>query len=94
MTRRRYSIADARNNLPELVRQAESGKAVELTRRGEPVAVLVGRKEYDRLKSPSRTFGDAWAKFSRTIDLRQANIDPDEVFSDVRDATPGRDADL
>ncbi len=91
---RRHSIANARSNLPELVRQAESGKAVELTRRGEPVAVLVGRKEYDRLNSTSHTFGDAWAKFSRAIDLSQANIDPDEIFSDVRDDTPGRDTRL
>jgi len=91
---RRHSIADARNNLPELVRQAESGKPVELTRRGEPVAVLLGRKEYDRLTAPSRTFGDAWEKFSRSVDLRQANIDPDEIFADVRDDAPGRDASL
>ena len=91
---RRYSIADARNNLPELVRQAESGKPVELTRRGEPVAVLLGRKEYDRLTAPSRTFGEAWDKFSRSVDLRQANIDPDEIFSDVRDDAPGRDTRL
>ena len=91
---RRQSIADARKNLPELVRQAESGKPVELTRRGELVAVLVGRKEYDRLTAPARTFGDAWEKFSRTVDLREANIDPDEIFSDVRDDAPGRDAKL
>jgi prevent-host-death family protein len=91
---KRHSIADARNNLPKLVRQAESGKPVELTRRGEPVAVLVGRKEYDRLITPSRTFADAWEEFSRTVDLRLANIDPDEVFSDVRDDAPGRDARL
>lgn len=88
---RRHSIAEARTNLPELVRQAESGKPVELTRRGEPVAVLVGRKQYDRLTAASRTFGEAWEKFSRNVDLRQANIDPDEIFSDVRDDAPGRD---
>ncbi|MDZ7669890.1 MAG: type II toxin-antitoxin system prevent-host-death family antitoxin [Gammaproteobacteria bacterium] len=35
----RHSIAEARSNLPRLVREAESGKAVELTRRGEAVAV-------------------------------------------------------
>jgi len=91
---RRHSIADARNNLPDLVRQAESGKPVELTRRGEPVAVLVGRKDYDRLTASSRTFVDAWEKFSRSVDLRHANIDPDEVFSDVRDDAPGRDSEL
>ncbi len=65
-----------------------------MTRRGEPVAVLVGRREYDRLIAPLRTFGDAWDKFSRSVDLRQANIDPDEIFSDVRDAAPGRKARL
>ncbi len=32
---KKHSIAEAPNNLPSLVRQAESGKAVELTRRGE-----------------------------------------------------------
>jgi prevent-host-death family protein len=91
---RRHSITDARNNLPDLVRQAESGKPVELTRRGQPVAVLVGRKEYDRLTAPSLTFGDAWKKFSRSVDVRHANIDPDEVFSGVRDDAPGRDSEL
>ena len=91
---RRHSIADARNNLPELVRQAESGKPIELTRRGEPVAVLVGRKDYDRLTAPSRKFGEAWETFSRSVDLRQANIDPDEIFADVREDAPGRDASL
>ena len=44
---RRHSIAEARNHLPELVRQAESGKPVELTRRGEPVAEL---KNYTAMK--------------------------------------------
>ena len=33
------SIADARRNLPRLVREAEKGRAVELTRHGEPVTV-------------------------------------------------------
>lgn len=91
---RRYSIADARKYLPDLVRDAESGKPVELTRRGELVAVLVGRKDYDRLTALPRTFGDAWEKFSRSVDLKRANIDPDEVFADVRDDSAGRDADL
>jgi len=92
--RKRHSIVEARKNLPELIRQAESGKAVELTRRGEPVAVLVGQKEYDRLTKPSLGFGDAWERFSRAIDLRKAGIDPDEIFSDVRDDAPGRDTHL
>lgn len=51
-----HSIADARARLPELVREAESGKAIELTRRGEPVAVLIGRKQYDCLGFANTAF--------------------------------------
>ena len=39
------------------MREAESGEAVELTRRSEPVAVLIGRKQYARLTSKHRLHG-------------------------------------
>ncbi|MDP9361089.1 MAG: type II toxin-antitoxin system Phd/YefM family antitoxin [Acidobacteriota bacterium] len=87
-----HSIAEARSSLPKLVREAESGKAVELTRRGEGVAVLIGRREYQRLVSRSRRFSEAWDDFVREIELASLGIDPDEVFADVRDDAPGRDA--
>jgi len=91
---RRHSIAEARNNLPTLVREAESGKAVELTRRGESVAVLVSRKEYERLARRSRRFSEAWSDFSKKVDLAEAAIDPDEIFADTRDSKPGRPVEL
>lgn len=87
-----HSIAEARSSLPKLVREAESGKAVELTRRGQGVAVLIGRREYQRLVSRSRRFSEAWDDFVREIDLASLGIDPDEVFADVRDDAPGREA--
>ena len=89
-----HSIAEARSKLPQLVREAESGKAVELTRRGEGVAVLIGRKQYDRLVSRSRRFSDAFAEFAREVDLAELDIDPDEIFAGVRDDAPGRDPSL
>ena len=88
--RKQLSIADARSNLPKLVREAESGEAIELTRRGEAVAVLIGRKEYEHLVTRSRRFPDAWNDFVREFDLAALDIDPDEVFADVRDPQPGR----
>ncbi len=91
---RQHSISQARSNLPELVREAESGKAVELTRRGESVAVLVGRREYDRLRSRSRRFSEAWDEFTRQVDLEELQIDPNEVFADTRDRAPGRNTRL
>jgi prevent-host-death family protein len=65
----RYSIAEARNNLPRLVRDAEHGKAVELTRRGEPVAMLIGRGEFERLTGRYRAFADAFDDFSKKVNL-------------------------
>lgn len=90
MTRRR-SIAEARNSLPRLVRDAETGKAVELTRRGKPVAVLIGRRQYDRLTAEPRGFSAAYAAFVRNVDLRQLAIDPDEAFGPARDNAGGRE---
>jgi hypothetical protein len=58
------------------------------------VAVLIGQKEYQRLVSRSRTFSEAWADFTRDVDLEELDIDPDEVFAGVRDQSPGRDGGL
>lgn len=92
--RKRHSIAEARMKLPSLVREAESGKAVELTRRGESVAFLVSPQLYERLSSRRRRFSEAWDEFRREIPLAELEIDPDAVFGSTRDQAPGRDSDL
>jgi prevent-host-death family protein len=91
---RKHSIADARSNLPQLIRDAEAGKSVELTRRGEGVAVLIGWRQYERLQARSRPFSEAWDDFSREFSPAKLKIDPDEVFGGVRDRDPGRDSGL
>lgn len=90
----RYSIAEARRNLPTLVRTAESGTAIELTRHGESVAVLIGRKAFERLAAGQRRFIEAYDAFARETDLPTLALNPDEVFGTVRDAVPGRDVEL
>ena len=40
----RYSVAEAKNNLPKLLDKALAGEEVTITRRGEPVAKLVAEK--------------------------------------------------
>ena len=89
-----HSIAEARSNPPDLVKKAEAGKAVELTRRGEPVAVLIGLKEYDRLLTGSSRFSTAWDEFLQQVELASLEIDPTEVFADVRDKATGRETAL
>lgn len=90
----RHSIADARRNLPTLIRDAENGKAVELTRRGEPVAVLIGCREFERLSSRRPTFSDAYREFASAVGLERLALDPDELFADVREETAGREVRL
>jgi prevent-host-death family protein len=91
---KQQSIAAARSNLPQLVRRAESGEAIELTRRGESVAVLIGRKQYERLATRSRRFSEAWNEFAREVELSELAIDPEEIFGDLRDTRPGREVGL
>jgi prevent-host-death family protein len=91
---KQHSIAEARSNLPRLVRDVAAGEPIELTRRGEPVAVLIGRKQYERLINGKRNFIEALSDFTRSVDLSELDIDPDEIFGDIRDSDPGRDVGL
>jgi prevent-host-death family protein len=89
---KRYSIAEARHNLAAIVHEAERESPVELTRRGEPVAVLLSLQAYQRLLSKETHFWDAYTTFRSSIDLAQLNIEP-SLFEGVRDRSPGREMD-
>ena len=82
------SIAGARDRLASLVHEVEAGAPVEITRRGRPVAVLVGYHEYQRLLGDGPSFWDAVTAFrSHIVDDDNA---PDPVFP--RESSPGRKA--
>jgi prevent-host-death family protein len=85
-----YSIAEARHNLAALVHELEHKSLIALTRRGEPVAMLLSIEEYQRLLAKKTNFWDAYIAFRDEVDLSQLNIEP-EVFDEVRDHSPGRE---
>ena len=89
---RRYSISEARKRLPSLVRETEKGDAISLTRRGEPVAVLVSTEEYSKLTSKKTDLAVELDRFRKDSDLTELNIS--EIYQDVRDRSPGRDVKL
>jgi prevent-host-death family protein len=88
---KKYSIAEARDHFTSMVHEAEEGTRVELTRRGKPVAVLVGVDEFEPPTKGFTGFWKAYEAFRREHDLMELDIDPDEIFADVRDLSPGRD---
>lgn len=94
-TKKKKSIADARSNLPQLIRDAEAGEAIELTRHGEPVAMIISCSTYDRLAAGRpQTFSEAYDEFTRKYDLEEFAVESDDVFAGLRDPDPGRDVDL
>ena len=86
-----YSIAEARNQFAALIRQVEEGQtSVQVTRRGEPVAVILSQEAYKELlaRPPRWDFWTAYQKWRQAWSIDEMDIDPDEVWGDVRDRRP------
>ncbi len=85
---RGYSIREAKDRLPALIRQAEQRGAVQLTRRGEPVARIVSEREYARLRGGAKR--DLWKAiqaFRSRTDLKALGF-TDADFAGLRDRSP------
>ena len=89
----RYSIAEARTSLPAIVDQAEAGLAVELTRRGKPVAVVVSLREFERSRTDRARFAQVYRDFLGKHALEDIGLEPDFVTS-LRNKEVGRKVSL
>ncbi len=85
----KYSVAEARANLPKILDEVELGHEIELTRRGKAVAVVVSVEEYERLSGGYRDFGAALEAHRAT----HGGV-PRATFEGVRDRSPGRKVSL
>ena len=89
---KRYSIAQARHDLAAIVHELEQQSPIELTRRGEPVAVLLSLAEYHRLQAGR---GDFWGAYSAFREQFAPDMDDvDALLRNVRDPGPGREVAL
>jgi prevent-host-death family protein len=92
--RRSFTIAEARNNLSRLVRRSEELGPIGLTRRGQPVAVVLSQAEYDRLSAQDAQ-GPSFPEWVRQWREKYKDVIDSEnlgkVFENVRDRSPGRD---
>ena len=69
---KRVSVAEAKNTLPALLHEAES-EPVEIVRRGKPVAVILSRANYDRLRGKNEGLWSALERFRAKHDLDELN---------------------
>lgn len=93
MAEKSYSVAEARQNFARLIRSAERGKAVEITRRGHPVAVLLSAAEYLALTDERPSFSEALHRLRADLHVEELGIG-DEEFGGLRGDSPGREVAL
>lgn len=85
-----YSMKQAARQLRNIVSFVEQGHSVGLTRDGEPVAMLVSVAEYRSLRAaPKQDFWGALKEFR--CQYADEPDDCQEVFSGIRETSPGRD---
>jgi cellobiose PTS system EIIB component len=89
-----YSIEQVQTQLNEIIQAVEDGEAIEITRQGAQVAILLSPDEYNYSKKERSGFGVALEKFRKELVAEGIDLDPDEVFKDVRDRSPGREVNL
>jgi prevent-host-death family protein len=84
MTKRVWSLQDAKNRFSEVVNKALSDGPQVVTRRGEEVVIVVASEEFAKL----RKSGPSLVQFFRESPLVGVDLDLE------RDRTPVRDQDL
>ena len=90
MAATKVSVAEARQNFARLIKRAQQGKAIEITRRGEPVAVLLSASEYLSLTGERPSFVEAIDRIRNRLDVNELGIG-DEEFEGLREESPGRE---
>ena len=86
---RSFPVADARQDFARLIRTAERGRVVGITRRGEPVAVLLSAAQYLALAGEGDSFMAAVDDVRARLGIDELGIG-DAEFAGLRDESPGR----
>lgn len=86
-----YSIEQIPQNFDQILRDIQDGKSIQILQNGQQVAVILSNQEYNQLRRLPSDFWAALEKFREEHDIANADIDPDEIFANVRDRSPGRE---
>ena len=90
MAATKVSVAEARQHFARLIKRAQQGKTIEITRRGEPVAVLLSASEYSAITGERSSFIDAMRQVRERLGVDELEIG-DAEFEGLREESPGRE---
>ncbi len=93
MAATKVSVAEARQHFARLIKRAQQGKTIEITRRGEPVAVLLSATKYSAITGEPSSFIDAMRQVRERLEVDELEIG-DEEFEGLREQSPGREISL
>jgi prevent-host-death family protein len=83
------TIAEAKNNLSQLIHQLESDEAIHLTRHGKPVAVMLSEANYQKLTHKENSLYQAIQQWRNKLEDDSALTDTE--LKDLRTASHGRE---
>ena len=86
----KLSITEARQNLPHIIHNAESGQVTEITRYGEGVAVVVSLARWRKLHQKKKSFFKSLKNLRLELETDGNFISEGELGS-LREKSPGRD---
>lgn len=89
LMKKTYSVGMARANLPAILDDVQAGRVIQVTRRGQPVAVIMSPAEYGNMAPRRASFGDACAEFRARFAVSGLGVDK-TFFRKLRDRRPGR----
>ncbi len=91
--KKQFSISEAKNRLPAIIHEVENGPAVQLTRHGKPVVVILSASQYQLLVYKKKDFWSALSNFKENFQDSEFKIE-DADFDNLRDPSDGREVDL
>lgn len=83
------TMSEARASFAKLLTRAEQGEAVQVTRAGKVVAVVLSIEQYREAQRESVSVSEAFRNFMKTRDPQALN--GPEPWKGLRDRSPGRD---
>ncbi|PSB35504.1 type II toxin-antitoxin system prevent-host-death family antitoxin [Chlorogloea sp. CCALA 695] len=84
-----YPIEQISFNFDKILQEVEQGEPIQISWQGKQVAVMLSASEYERLLTKQVGFWESVQQFRQEYEVEKADIDPDVVFGDVRDKSPG-----
>jgi len=85
------TIAEAKNNLSQLIHQLEVDEPIHLTRYGKPVAVMMSESQYKQLISPVKSLNSAILNWRSQLDELSNIALGDKELKVMRKDSSGRE---